>query len=351
MDEKHQSGHMVEDEIDLRELFMVLWKKKVVIVCIILIAAILTGLASALFITPVYHSRLRIIINMPESYTTKYGNYALPITTNEQYIDLITSNDVIRKTIEDMGYDENIAIETIRERIQIEASDTKTNGSQNTFFVNVAADNPAEAKKLAKTLYNNFIDFLDALIIEGALNYYINKLSVALQAGEVSLASAKEILAKNEELLAATPQTISQKEAIQELNESDNISDYLIFDRIINPNYTKIENDIIENKQNINNIENSISLYNEQLAELNELKELLDSCRETGDLSPILAELVSPTDTNIYLPSEPIEPSRKTSPHNARNAVIGALLGGMMAVVVVLIKEYWFKPREAAENI
>ena len=150
-----------------------------------------------------------------------------------------------------------------------------------------------------------------------ALNYYINKLSVALQAGEVSLASAKEILAKNEELLAATPQTISQKEAIQELNESDNISDYLIFDRIINPNYTKIENDIIENKQNINNIENSISLYNEQLAELNELKELLDSCRETGDLSPILAELVSPTDTNIYFP-RPLA-KRKTSPHITRN--------------------------------
>lgn len=114
MNEK-QYNELREEEIDLRELFMVLWKKKVTIICITLIAAIITGLISVFLITPVYHSRLRIIINMPETYHTKYGDYTLPITSNEQYINLITTNEILLHTIEDMEYDVETNIESIRE--------------------------------------------------------------------------------------------------------------------------------------------------------------------------------------------------------------------------------------------
>src|SRR5690554_2670985 len=103
MSKNHNNIQMSEDEIDLRELFMVIWKKKATIICITLIAAIITGLISVFLITPVYHSRLRIIINMPKSYNTKYGDYDLPLISNDQYINLITSSDIILHTIEDMG--------------------------------------------------------------------------------------------------------------------------------------------------------------------------------------------------------------------------------------------------------
>ncbi|TAH63429.1 MAG: hypothetical protein EWM47_13625, partial [Anaerolineaceae bacterium] len=333
MDETQYNEQMREDEIDLRELFMVIWKKKVPIICITLIAAILTGLYSIFLITPVYHSRLRIIINMPATYHTKYGDYDLPITTNEQYINLITSNAIISDTIEDMGYVEKTSIESIRERITIESTETKAaNLDQNSFFVRVAADNPAEAKKLAQTLFDNYVVFLDLLVVEGALDFYINRFNVSLQASEVSLTSTKEILAKNEELLASTPQTINQKEAMQEIKDSSSTSDFIILENIINPNYTKIENDIIENKQSINSIENSMRVNNLYLAELDELMDKVKGYKENGDYSSLNSEFVSVTKTNLYLPSEPVEPSRKTSPSNARNVIIGALLGGMVAV-------------------
>lgn len=72
--------------------------------------------------------------------------------------------------------------------------------------------------------------------------------------------------------------------------------------------------------------------------------------KDSGDYSTLSNDFVSVTKTNIYLPSEPFEPSRKTSPSNARNVIIGALLGGMVSVALVLIKEYWFKPGEKDEN-
>ena len=120
MDKNQYKGQLSNDEIDLRDLFMALWKRKVMVISIILIAAFITGFISVFMITPVYHSRLNIIINMPESYHTRFGDYNLPITNNEQYINLITSNDIISRTIEDMGYDPlETTIESLRDRITI----------------------------------------------------------------------------------------------------------------------------------------------------------------------------------------------------------------------------------------
>lgn len=79
-----------EEEIDLRELIMALWKQKVMIISISLIASILAGLYSVFILSPVYETRLNIVISMPETYNTKYGEYKLPITTNQQYINLIS---------------------------------------------------------------------------------------------------------------------------------------------------------------------------------------------------------------------------------------------------------------------
>ncbi len=347
MEEKHYNEQLREDEIDLRELFMALWKRKAMIISITLIVAIITGLISVFMISPVYHSRLNIIINMPETYQTKYGDYTLPITTNEQYIKLITSSDIMARTIEDMGYSlDDTTIEKLRERITVDIPETKTNVQQNSFFIKVAAGNPVEAKKLAQTLFNNYVEFLDVLTIEGALDYYINRFSVELESMEVSLRTQQEILAKNQLLLAETSQTIDQKGAIEEIEGSNNTTDYIILENIINPNYTKIEEDIIGNKQSINSIENSIRVYNDYLLELEDIKDKIATYYESGDHEALTYEVVSVTKTNVYLASEPIEPSRKTSPSNSRNVIIGALLGGMVAVLIALVKEYWFKPEE-----
>ena len=336
-----------EEEIDLRDLFMALWKRKVMIVSITLIAAIITGLISVFMITPVYHSRLNIIINMPESYYTKYGNYALPISTNEQYVNLITSADIIHGTIEDMGYSlDDTTIENLRDRIICDIPEAKANIKQNSFYIKVSADNPAEAKKLADVLYDNYIKYLDFLVIEGALEYYTDSFNISIASLEVSLKSNKEILAKNEALLAETPQTINQKDAMEEIQSSDNISDYIILERIINPNYTKIEQDIIVNKQSINDIENSMRVYNEYLVELDAIRDKVDNYKKSGEFVDFPSDVRSVTKTNVYLASSPIEPSRKTSPSNSKNAIIGALLGGVVAVLIALIKEYWLEPEK-----
>jgi capsular polysaccharide biosynthesis protein len=344
MDENQNKIQNIEEEIDIRKLLMSLWRQKVIIISITLIAAILTGIYSLFVLSPVYLSKLNIIINMPEIYQTQYGDYSLPLTTNQQYISLITSNDILVNTIKEMSNDANgMTIDGLKSSINIGTINTTAGVEQNSFDVTVAADNPEEARKLAQTLYDNYIKFLDVMTEESAVAYYTYDYSVKIKSSKVELATIQELLKKNEELLTVTPQTINQKEAMQEVQDKVNTSDFVIMENIINPNYTKIENDIITNKQTIYGLENSISLYNTYLEELETAKKDLATYYETGEIEQRQSSIGSITKANVYLSSAPAAPSHKTSPSNLKNVIVATILGGMIGVFITLVKEYWNK--------
>lgn len=345
MEETYAVQNMT-DEIDLRELLLVLWKKKILIICFTIAAALLTGIISVIFLSPVYHSVLNVIINMPDTYSTKYGEYNLPLTTNDQYINLITSNDILIQTIKDMGYDESTTIESLRDRIKVETTAANNNVEQNSFNIKVAANNPEEARDLAQTLFSNYMDYLNFFTIEGAVNYYIDKYTVEISSLKDSMEMTKEILAKNEVLLAETPKTINQKAAMNEIDKLPNTSDYVVLENVINPNYTQIEHDIIENKQSINDMENSINTYNQYLEELNSVKEIIENYNFGDNLDIKSNEFKSLAETYIHLTSTPVAPTRKTSPNNLRNVLIGTAFGFLFGLVIVFIKEFIFKPEQ-----
>ncbi|HBG76057.1 MAG TPA: hypothetical protein DDW86_03760, partial [Clostridiales bacterium] len=80
MSEVQTDPQKYEDEIDLRELFQVLWENKYRILAGTLLVALLTGLVSIFLLTPVYQTKLDLVISMPEQYHTRYGDYKLPIS-------------------------------------------------------------------------------------------------------------------------------------------------------------------------------------------------------------------------------------------------------------------------------
>lgn len=348
MNENQNNVQYYEDEIDLRELIMALWKRKKMIISLTLIVAILAGMFSIFVLSPVYDAKLNIIISMPEKYNTRYGEYTLPITSNEQYINLIRSNDILIKTIEDMGYSsEEVSLEELQKNIKIGKLEPKTGTVQNSFDVTVSADNPEESLKLAQTLYRNYLDFMDAMTKERVVSYYDNYYNVQLKALEKSLEIAKETLKKNEELLSQTPQIIAAGKGNLEIQTPLNSnSDYVIPIDAVNPNYIKIENDIIENKQSINDIENTMKMYNGYLEELDVERQAINKYYRKGESERLESTLRGVVETSVYLPSPPVAPTQKTSPSNAMNTVIGAVIGGMVGVMIALIQEYWFKERK-----
>lgn len=344
MNENQNNVNYYEDEIDLRELIMALLNRKKMIISLTLVVAIIAGIFSMFVLSPVYNTKLNIVISMPEVYSTRYGDYKLPITTNQQYINLFKSNNVLINTINKMGYNsEEVSIADLQERISISENDVNT-GNVNSFEVTVSADNPEESLKLAQTLYSNYLDFLDAMSKERAVNYYINLFNGELKSLDNSLGNTNEILRRNEELLAQTSQFISGGQANLEIQtQLNNTSNYVVPIDTVNPNYIKIENDIIENKQSINSIESSMIRYNKYLKELDEEIAAINKYYITGEAEKLESSIIGLVETYVYLPSPPVAPTQKTSPRNSLNVAVGAVLGGMLGVFIALFQEYWFK--------
>jgi capsular polysaccharide biosynthesis protein len=331
-----------EDEIDLRELILALWRQKAIIISMTLVFAIVAGIFGMFIKSPVYETNMNIVISIPETYVTRYGEYKLPISSNGDYFKLIKSNDVVANTINDMGYDTNeVTIENLKDRITLGDITTTAGVVQNSFNVTVSADNPEESLQLAENLYENYIDFMDVMMKERAISYYYNDFTVQIKTLENTLAKTQEILKENEKLLANTPQTINQKEAAKELQAG--VSDYIILENIINPNYTTLEGKIIENKQLLIETQSSIDQYAKYLEELDVEKAALDNYYASGKAGKMESSIMDLVDVSIYQPSVPVAPTRSSGMGTVMYLAIGGVLGGMLSVMIALFRAYWRK--------
>jgi capsular polysaccharide biosynthesis protein len=328
------------DEFSLRQLITALWRHKIIIISITLIFALAAGIFNIILVPPVYETNLNIVISMPETYVSRYGEYKLPISSNAEYFKLIKSNNVLLNTYNNMGYaSEEISLEGLANRITLGQINTNTNVIQNSFVITVSADNPGEALQLAQKLYANYIDFMDVMMKERAISYYHNDFTVQCKVLENKLDQTQEILRANETLLAKTPQTINQKEAAKEIEAG--ISDYIILEDIINPNYTALEGKIIENNQLIIETQSSIDLYNKYLEELDAEQAILDEYYKSGNIGKIKSNIMDIVELSIYQPSEPIAPTIQSGMGTVMYVAIGGVLGGMISIMIALFMAYW----------
>ena len=329
------SDHM-EGEISLRNLLMVFWKKKYSIISITMIFAILTGIISVFLIAPVYDTKVEVVISMPETYYTRYGEYKLPISTKDQYLQLLKTNDVLLNTIKDMQFTENVSIKQLSERITIIAQDKDTTS----FTFTVSGPNPEESLRLANTLFDNYIRFVDNMLKERTIYYFYDNFTVELINLENALTKEQEALKMNQELLSQITKDYKtvNLEVIDYLGKNGS---YILPEDTVNPNYIKVETDVISNQQSINYLTSTIDITKKQLSQLEEEKKAIENYYKNGKAGGISVNLVSIVDSNIYLPSELVAPTQKTSPSNAKNVVIGTVLGGMIGVFVVLAQAYW----------
>ena len=329
------SNKKYDDEIELRELIMILWNRKFLIIGITLIFAALAGLFTKAMVAPVYQTKFSVVAKIPETYATKYGDYELPITNSSEYVNLLKSNEVIKHTIKDLGLEGQASVEAINSKISFEESG---GDGQSIFPVVISGNTPEEAVSLANELYYNYVDFTEIMIRERVVHYFKNDFTVKLNKNNVKLQTNEEILKRQEELLATVPMTIDQKAALEEV---PNTNDYIILENIVNPNYTHLEYNILEVEQEINTLESSnqeYGLYLEELAaEQVQINEYYAGTLDKIPESNIINNM------DIYRLSEPILPLSSSGPNLMRNVVIAGLLGAMIGVFVAFFVAYWRK--------
>lgn len=323
-----------EEVIDLLELLQLLWRNKLAIICIAVVGGILAGLISLFLIPPEFESRLNIYVGIPETYTTRYGNYTLPIMTNDQYMDMIRHDIVLQKTIDDIKPAVVISRSELKNSISISSKQTDNNKTE--FIITISHREPESSKLIAETLYQNYMKYVDVVIRSRALDYYHDVYTISLESAQLSLESEREKLKSDTELLDNTEKYLDVEGVLDKLPST---STTIVIDNLINPGYIKLQNDILTKKQTISELENTIKRNIRYLNDLKAEQDVLSEFYETGEIDRDKTTIINAVDRYIYRLNTIID-SQKVGPKHVMNIVISIVLGFMISSVAVIVWDY-----------
>ena len=129
------------EELDLKELLMLFWNKKVKILLIVAIFVAIGIIYTIGFVTPMYTSSTTLVLATSESSTSKTNTITTTdITLNSKlvstYSELVKSKNVLRQVISNLGIDlkeeelkNNITVSSVKDTELIEISVTNINAT------------------------------------------------------------------------------------------------------------------------------------------------------------------------------------------------------------------------------
>lgn len=145
------------EEIDLKELLMLFWHKKVKIILILAIFTVLGIIYTETCITPMYTSSTTLVLATSEDETSQTTNTitTTDITLNSKlistYSELVKSNNVIRQVISNLGI--NLEEENLRKNISVTSvTDTEL------IKISVSNENAENAARIANEISSVFIE-------------------------------------------------------------------------------------------------------------------------------------------------------------------------------------------------
>lgn len=319
-------------DIDARDFILFFWNHKFIVITITLLFTIGAILISSFLISPSYTTTFTIATDVPKTYKTKYGEFPSPISKSIDYVNLIKSNEVIEDTISDMGYNiEDVTFESMSTRITIGEVDP----SQSVFPITVTGSDPYEIVDLANTLYSSFIDHVDLIIKDRAINHFYNDYAIRLDSDKDSLESTNDLLVRYEELIATTSAIVDQEELLKVISDTN---DYIFLHDALNPNYIALQTDIFETKKAIETITSRIKSNTVLLEELSKEKEALNSFYLQDDNETFDTDLISTS--NSFIISEPVVPNDKAGPDVRIYTLIGGFGGFALSLFLVFLKGY-----------
>ena len=165
------------EELDLKELFEMFWNKKIKIILIVAIFAVIGVIYSIGFVVPEYTAFTKLVLAGQSSDPT--GNTTEAITTTDltinsklvgTYSELVTSNDVVRQVITNTGI--NISEEALKSSIEVSSVE-----DTDVIKISVTNQNPTYATKLANETAKAFMEKVAEI-------YNINNVHVVDEAEE-----------------------------------------------------------------------------------------------------------------------------------------------------------------------
>lgn len=314
-----------ENEISLKELISILLKEKKLIIAVTLSFAILSAIYSFVILKPVYKADLTFTMHIPSEVQTKYGNYK-PITTDSNdLITLLKEPEVIQKTID------NLNLEVSQESL-INTINYSTKKDSKSVLIELNWNDPNEASKIIREHIDNYIDYIKYRYSLSAVNTFMDNIEKNKSISEQKIHSLKNSISYNENIFSSL-----DKYDVTAYNSLNNTKEGLLIAEVSNPSYIELKTEIVNQKKELNTLENNLIDYENFLKELQ---------KEYKSLSENSSYIVSESTLNImknqikiikpaYAKSSPVKPNKKL------NIAIAIVLGLMIGIFVAFFKNYW----------
>lgn len=335
-----------EDEISLKELIVTLirgWKTVMICTIVIMVFALIYILGIA---KPVYESSISGVINIPETAMSKYGTYTFPSSNKLDYLNVVKSYEVLSRTKKTLELKNSIS--SLREQIVID-----TLPEQNTFTITVSSDSPENARELVVVLSAYLVDELSTQYKINAIDYFMRELSVEENRIKDDILKQEKILESQKMQLEKVEKVVTLKRLLVDdpilaasIANSKGIdlatlSDDVMYEEMLNPNFSDLEAANIELEKSIQNakilIDEKKVYYQELVAESEALNQFYTSGVQNtinNDSLDIIRSRININKTASYNDSP-------VSPNKILILAISVVLGLMIGVFMTFFKHYW----------
>ncbi len=348
MEENKQNiANTYEDEISLKELIETILKGWKFIVGVTILCTLIAVVYVLFIAEEVYEAKAELLINIPESVQTEYGEYKYMTTNVKDYSDLFKNKLVLEETKNQFGLDD-VTVEGFAGRFNV----LKKEKGEESNIVKVTFKG-SEKNSLAEILDAHIVNYKKLLnynIRKLAIDKFINSKNIAIENNKKNLEFNRNDLKNTEELLKDIPETLKLQKALTDdseisskyANKKDidvsDLADNMVVEEVLNSDYVSTASKINDLKISINTLREEIVLYEGDIKKLEEANEIISLSGVFGDYEIKSLEIL---DT----PIEQLTPARTSdnivSPK--RNIIIAVvfILSVMLSTFMVLFKAYW----------
>ena len=172
------------EELDLKELFNIFWSKKIQILLIILIFAVVGVIYTIGFVTPMYSSSTSLVLTSADSSSADATNSitTTDVTLNSKlvstYSEIVKSKKVLRQVISNLQIDveeetlrRNVTVSSVEDTELIEITVTNENATYAAKIANEIAK--VFSEEVTKIYKINNIHILDEAEVSGSPSIWI----------------------------------------------------------------------------------------------------------------------------------------------------------------------------------
>lgn len=335
-----------DDAISLKELILVTIKGwKCIFICTVVV--MLLALIYIIGITkPVYESSISGVISIPETAISKYGTYTFPSDNKMDYLNVVTSYEVLSKTIDMLSLKHSVS--TLRDQITI-----GTVPDQNTFTITAKSRTPESARELVKTLTVNLVDELSVQYKINAIDFFMRELTVVERQLQDEILKQEKLLETQKIQLEKLDKIVTLKrllvdDPILAASIANNkgvdlasLSDEVMYEEMLNPNYVDLEAANIELEKSIQSTKVSLEEKLMFQQELESEVENINLYYTTGDQNIIQNGTLDIIRSRININKTASYNDSPVSPNKVLFLSVAIILGLMIGVICTLFKHYW----------